>query len=356
MPARQTTLTHFLIEERRRFPTASGAFNTLILDVATACKSIAQAVERGNLDNLHARSVSTPPNVHGELRGKLDVFCNEAFLSFTEGSRTLAGVVSEDLAAPYAIPVALPRGNYLLVFDPLNGSSNVDVNAPVGSVFSILRAPEPGSDATLQDFLQRGSEQVAAGYALYGPATILVLSVGNGVHGFTLDPSLGDFLLTHESMRISRETDEFAINSSNARFWETPVKRYVNECVAGVTGPRGKDFGMRWLASIVADTHRLLVRGGVLLFPRDSKTPGDSGPLPLLYEANPLAFLVEQAGGRASTGSEAILTLQPTAIHQRIGLVLGSADEVERIERYHAEPNTLLSGDPLFAERGLFRS
>ena len=352
--SRHTTLTQFLIESRRRFPNASGELNSLLFDVATACKAIAQAVERGNLDDLHGTADSASLNVHGELQRKLDVFSHESFLRFNEASGTLTGLVSEDLPEPHGIPVGLPRGKYLLVFDPLDGGSNADVNAPVGSIFSILRAPEPGRDVTQQDFLQQGSEQVAAGYAIYGPATMLVLSVGRGAHAFTLDPSLGDFVLTHENMRIPSQTVEFAINASNARFWEPPVKRYVDECVAGVTGPRAKDFTMRWIASMVADTHRLLVRGGVLLYPRDSKAGSPNG-LPLLYEANPLAFLVEQAGGRASTGSVSLLGVAPTAIHQRVGTILGSADEIERIERYHAEPDALLSGDPLFGARGLFR-
>ena len=349
------TLTQFLIDERRRFPGASGDFNGLILDVATVCKTIARAVAVGCLDDPHGHRFEGKGNVHGEPQKRLDVLSNDCFLRVNETSGNLAGMASEELTAPYQIPSEHPRGKYLLVFDPLDGSSNLDVNVPVGSVFSVLRAPEPGRAATEADFLQEGARQMAAGYALYGPATMLVLSVGNGVHGFTLDPILGDFRLTHPQMRIPTEAQEFAINSSNSRFWETPVKRYVNECLAGTTGPRGKDFNMRWLASLVADAHRLLLRGGVFLYPCDTKVPASAGRLRLLYEANPLAFLVEQAGGRASTGNEPILGVRPTALHQRVGLVFGSRSEVERLERYHAEPYTLLSGDPLFAERGLFR-
>jgi fructose-1,6-bisphosphatase I/sedoheptulose-1,7-bisphosphatase len=349
------TLTQFLIDERRRFPTASGDFNGLILDVATACKEIARAVAVGCLDDRRGHRFEGNVNVQGETQKKLDVLSNDCFLRANEASGNLAGMASEEMSAPYQIPSEQARGKYLLVFDPLDGSSNLDVNAPVGSIFSVLRTPELGRDVTEADFLQEGTRQLAAGYALYGPATMLVLSVGNGVHGFTLDPSLGDFRLTHPQVRIPPETQEFAINSSNSRFWETPVKRYVDECLAGTTGPRGKDFNMRWIASMVADAHRLFLRGGVFLYPRDTKIPDSPGRLRLLYEANPLAFLVEQAGGRASTGREPVLGVQPTALHQRIGLVFGSRSEVERIERYHAEPYTLLSCDPLFAERGLFR-
>jgi fructose-1,6-bisphosphatase I/sedoheptulose-1,7-bisphosphatase len=351
----QPMLTQFLIDERKRFPSASGDFNGLILDVATACKTISKAVAWGKLEDLHGTAESATTNVHGEAQKKLDVFANTTFIRFNEASGTLAGMVSEELENVYQIPEGCPRGKYLLLFDPLDGSSNIDVNAPVGTVFSILRAPDSSREATDADFLQPGAQQVAAGYALYGPATMLVLTVGRGVHGFTLDPSLGDFVLTHPEMRIPEDTQEFSINSANSRFWENPVKRYVDDCLKGTTGPRGKDFNMRWIAAMVGDAHRLLLRGGVFLYPRDTKNPGSAGRLRLLYEANPLGFLVEQAGGRASTGYGPVLAVQPTSIHQRIGLVFGSKNEVERIERYHADPNAPMSGEPLFATRGLFR-
>ena len=205
------------------------------------------------------------------------------------------------------------------------------------------------------DFLQPGSAQVAAGYALYGPSTMLVLTVGDGVHGFTLDPGLGEFMLTHPDLRVPQDTQEFAINASNARFWQAPVKRYVDECLAGKTGPRGKDFNMRWIASMVAEAHRILMRGGVFMYPRDTKDPDKPGRLRLLYEANPIGFIIEQAGGRASTGSQPILQVQPHALHQRIGLIFGSKNEVQRIERYHSEPDHGDPNTPLFTQRGLFR-
>jgi fructose-1,6-bisphosphatase I/sedoheptulose-1,7-bisphosphatase len=228
----------------------------------------------------------------------------------------------------------------------------------VGSIFSILRAPEhvrSGASLSEADFFQPGTEQVAAGYALYGPTTMLVLSVGTGSHGFTLDPVMGEFMLTHPDLKVPEDTQEFAINASNARFWEPPVKRYVDECLAGKTGARGKDFNMRWIASMVAEAHRILMRGGVFMYPRDTKDASKPGRLRLLYEANPIGFIMEQAGGRASTGREAMLQVQPTSLHQRIGLVFGSKNEVERIERYHAEPIKVTSETPLFTERSLFR-
>ena len=357
------TLTQYMIEERRRFPGASGDFNALILDVALACKAIARAVAFGELGGVlgnHNGESGGSINVQGETQKKLDVLSNQYFTRMNEWGGHLAGMASEEMDDPYQIPTAHPRGKYLLVFDPLDGSSNIDVNVSVGSIFSILRAPqamvESGRDVIEADFFQPGAEQVAAGYALYGPTTMLVLSVGNGVAGFTLDPSLGEFMLTHPQLQIPAETEEFAINASNSRFWEPPVKRYVDECMAGKTGPRGKDFNMRWIASMVAEAHRILMRGGVFLYPRDTKDPSRAGRLRLLYEANPIGFLMEQAGGRASTGRQPMLGVQPSSLHQRIGLVFGSKNEVERIERYHAEPVKIELDNPLFAERSLFRS
>jgi len=355
--SRRTTLTQFLIEERRRFPDASGDFNALILDVALACKAIARSVAFGALgDALGAQGTT---NVQGEAQQKLDVIANDMFLRANEWGGHLAGMASEELDEPYAIPDEHPRGKYLLVFDPLDGSGNIDVNVAVGSIFSVLRAPADavanGRTPTAADFLQSGTTQVAAGYAIYGPSTMLVLTVGSGVHGFTLDPNLGEFKLTHPGMRVPEDTQEFAINASNARFWEQPVKRYVDECLAGRTGPRGKDFNMRWIASLVAEAHRILMRGGVFLYPRDTRDPARPGRLRLLYEANPIGMVMEQAGGRASTGRAPVLAVPPTGLHQRVGLVFGSRHEVERIERYHREPALVPDHNPLFAERSLFR-
>ena len=358
----RSTLTQFLIEERRRFPGAGGDFNALILDIALACKAIARTVAFGELGGVtgdHASEQGGSVNVQGETQKKLDVLSNDVFIRRTEWSGHLAGMASEEMDLPYQIPGQYPRGKYLLVFDPLDGSSNIDVNVSVGSIFSVLRAPqaviETGRDVTQADFLQPGSSQVAAGYALYGPTTMLVLTVGDGVNGFTLDPNLGEFKVTHPHIQVPVDTHEFAINSSNSRFWEPPIKRYVDECLAGKTGPRGKDFNTRWIASMVAEAHRILMRGGVFMYPRDTKDPKKPGRLRLLYEANPIGFIMEQAGGRASTGRQAVLGVKPTELHQRIGLVFGSKNEVERIERYHHDPATSDSANPLFTERSLFR-
>ena len=354
----RSTLTQFLIEERRRFPAASGDFNALILDVALACKAIARTVAFGELGGVmgnHAPETGGSVNVQGETQKKLDVLSNDVFIKRTEWAGNLAGMASEEMDLPYQIPGQYPRGKYLLVFDPLDGSSNIDVNVSVGSIFSVLRGPTNARDVTEKDFLQAGAKQVAAGYALYGPTTMLVLTVGDGVNGFTLDPTLGEFMLTHPKIQIPVDTSEFAINASNARFWEAPVKRYVDECLAGKPGSRGKDFNMRWIASMVAEAHRILMRGGVFLYPRDTKDASKPGRLRLLYEANPVGMIMEQAGGRASTGEKPMLDVQPTSLHQRIGLVFGSKNEVERIERYHAEPVRVELNNPLFAERSLFR-
>jgi fructose-1,6-bisphosphatase I/sedoheptulose-1,7-bisphosphatase len=352
--AHRTTLTQFLIEERRRFPDASGDFNSLILNVALACKCIARKVAAGALGDGQG-DVGGAINVQGETQKQMDVVSNDVFLQLNQWGGSLAGMASEEMAEPYQIPDCYPKGKYLLVFDPLDGSSNIDVNVSVGSIFSVLRAPQGAQAVAEQDFLQAGSEQVAAGYAVYGPATMLVLTVGNGVNGFTLDLNLGEFMLTHPGMRVPAATSEFAINASNSRFWEAPVKRYVDECMAGRTGSRGKDFNMRWIASMVAEAHRILIRGGVFLYPRDTKNAAMAGRLRLLYEANPIGFIIEQAGGRASTGCQPVLGVQPTSLHQRIGLVFGSSNEVDRIERYHHDLQPVEMSNPLFNERSLFR-
>jgi fructose-1,6-bisphosphatase I / sedoheptulose-1,7-bisphosphatase len=350
----RTTLTQFLIEERRRYPGASGGLNSLILDVALACKAIAKRVAYGALGGVLGAAAST--NVQGETQQKLDLVANDMFLRANEWGGLVSGMVSEELEAPYPIPEHYPRGKYLLVFDPLDGSSNIDVNLSVGSIFSILRAPNPGANATAKDFLQPGSQQVCAGYAIYGPSTMIVLTVGTGAHGFTLEPQLGEFILTHPSIQIPAAASEFAINASNSRFWEPAVTRYVNECLAGKTGPRGKDFNMRWVASLVAETHRILTRGGVFLYPRDTKDPAKQGRLRLLYEANPVAFIVEQAGGLASTGRARVVDVAPEDLHQRIAFIFGAREEVELIEQYHRDHNVVEDDAPLYGTRGLFRT
>lgn len=354
MLANHTTLVRFLIEERARHPEASGDLNALILDVALACKAISNRVAQGELGGVLGAADAV--NVQGEVQQKLDVMANEYFLHACEWGGQIAGMVSEELDEPYEIPHQYTRGKYLLLFDPLDGSSNIDVNVSVGSIFSILRAPDSDEAPEPADFLQPGTEQVCAGYAIYGPSTMLVLTVGTGVHAFTLDPGLGEFFLSRESIKIPTAAKEFAINASNRRFWEPAVQRYIEECLEGQNGPRGKDFNMRWVASLVAETHRILSRGGVFLYPRDSKDASKAGRLRLLYEANPIAFLIEQAGGLASTGHGRLLDVRPTDIHQRVPFIFGAAEEVRRIEDYHNNDDHNPRTSPLYGTRGLFRS
>jgi fructose-1,6-bisphosphatase I/sedoheptulose-1,7-bisphosphatase len=350
----RTTLSKFLIQQLDGIDGAR-ELGALLVDVAAAVKAISAMTAKGALAGLRGKVDSQ--NVHGEVQAKLDVVANDVILRSNEWGGLVAGMASEELDEPFAVPAEYPRGRFLLVFDPLDGSSNADVNVSVGTIFSILRhdRPEP---PLVADFLQSGSAQVAAGYAIYGPSTMLVLTVGKGTHGFTLDHEIGNFILTHPNMTIPADTSEFAINTSNARFWEAPVHRYVTECQAGGAGERGRDFNMRWIASMVAEVHRILVRGGVFMYPRDTKDPGRPGRLRLMYEASPIAFLVEQAGGRATTGRERLLAVKPASLHQAIAVVLGSANEVARIERYHAEHDAGHDREfvsPLFNERSLFR-
>jgi fructose-1,6-bisphosphatase len=350
----RTTLSKFLIQQLGG--TVGGSdLGALLVDVAAAVKAISAMTAKGALGGY--LGAIDHHNVQGEQQKKLDVLANDALLHSCEWGGLLAGMASEELDEPYPIPASFERGRYLLVFDPLDGSSNTDVNVSVGTIFSVLEHAGEQAPETA-DFLQPGRRQVAAGYAIYGPATMLVLTVGRGTHGFTLDREIGNFILTHSDLQIPADTAEFAINTSNARFWEPPVQRYVAECQAGGTGDRGRDFNMRWIASMVAEVHRILMRGGVFMYPRDTKDPTKPGRLRLMYEANPIAMLVEQAGGLASTGRGALLDLAPSALHQRVPVILGSRNEVQRIERYHAEFDAGTDrpfASPLFNERSLFR-
>jgi fructose-1,6-bisphosphatase I len=274
--------------------------------------------------------------VQGEVQKKLDIITNDIMVNALNWTGHLAGMASEEVDNIITIPAQYPKGKYLALFDPLDGSSNIDLNLAVGTIFSILRCRE-GVDPATEDFLRKGSEQVCAGFVLYGPSTMMVLTTGHGVNGFTLDQDIGEFILTHPNMKIPEESSEFAINMSNQRFWEPPVQRYIDECLQGEEGPRGKNFNMRWIASLVAEVYRILTRGGVFLYPYDLREPTKPGKLRILYEANPMAFIIEQAGGACSSGRERILDIKPTGIHQRVPLVLGSKNEVERIVAYHQE-------------------
>jgi fructose-1,6-bisphosphatase I len=302
----------------------------LITDIATSCNSISDAVRKGALANILG-SAGTG-NVQGETQQKLDIFANELLLKSNEDTGRLAAMASEENEAIYPTPHS--SGKYLLLFDPLDGSSNIDVNVSIGTIFSILEKKSTGS-VTEQDFLQAGSKQIAAGYVLYGPQTILVLTTGSGVNMFTLDQDAQVFLLTNSNVQIPKDTKEFAINMSNMRHWASPVSRYVNECLAGSTGVRNKDFNMRWIASMVADVHRILIRGGLFMYPWDQREPNKPGKLRLMYEANPMSFLIEQAGGASINGKSRILDIQPNQLHERVSVILGSENEVQRIMNYH---------------------
>ncbi|NJO16230.1 MAG: class 1 fructose-bisphosphatase [Thioploca sp.] len=329
----RTTITQFLIEEQRHIQDATGDFTALLNDIVTACKVISNLVNYGAL--VGVLGSADTQNVQGESQKKLDVISNEVFLKSNEWAGHVSAMASEEMEDIYPIPEQYPRGKYLLLFDPLDGSSNIDINVSVGTIFSILRGPEKLLKPTVKDFLQPGVKQVCAGYTLYGPSTMMVLTTGSGVNGFTLDQNIGEFILSHPNLRIAPDSQEFAINVSNMRFWQLPVKRYIDECLAGINGVRGKDFNMRWIASMVAEVHRILTRGGVFMYPLDSKNQEQGGRLRLMYEANPMSFIIEQAGGMSITGHERIMEILPTAIHQRVPVILGSKNEVERIMAYH---------------------
>jgi fructose-1,6-bisphosphatase I len=335
MSTRRISYTQYLIEQQRAHGSVTPQLRLLLEVMARTCKRIAISVNKGALGDVLG-SAGTE-NIQGEVQKKLDIIANEALLEANEWGGNLAAMASEEMDEIYLIPNRFPQGEYLLLFDPLDGSSNIDVNVSIGTIFSVLKLREPKAQVTVNDFLQKGTEQVAAGYCIYGPQTTLSVTTGNGVATFTLDREQGSFVLTQENVRIPEDTKEFAINMSNMRHWAPPMRRYIDECLAGKEGPRGKDFNMRWIASMVADVHRILQRGGVFMYPWDKREPEKAGKLRLMYEANPMSFLVEQAGGAATNGTQRILDIQPEQLHQRVSVILGSKSEVERVTQYHAE-------------------
>ncbi|HEX6703390.1 MAG TPA: class 1 fructose-bisphosphatase [Albitalea sp.] len=330
---RRISLTQYLIEQQRQHGKIPAELRLLIEVVARACKRISISVNKGALGDVMGSAESE--NVQGEIQKKLDIIANEVLIEANEWGGHLAAMASEEMEGIYVVPNRFPQGEYLLLFDPLDGSSNIDVNVSIGTIFSVLKKSGSQEGVSEKDFLQPGTQQAAAGYCIYGPQTTLVMTVGDGVAMFTLDREQGSFMLTQESMRIPEDTKEFAINMSNLRHWAPPVKRYIDECLAGKTGPRGKDFNMRWIASMVADVHRILTRGGVFMYPWDQREPDKAGKLRLMYEANPMSFLVEQAGGAATNGERRILEMQPGKLHERVAVFLGSRNEVERVTGYH---------------------
>lgn len=333
----QRTLARYLIEEQRNKGVINADLRFLIEIVSRACQAISVAIGKGGLGGVLGEAGSD--NVQGEAQKKLDVLSNDILLDANEWGGHLAAMASEEMDLPHTIPHRYPQGEYLLLFDPLDGSSNIDVNVSIGTIFSVLKCPE-GADLSTPEaaeaaFLQAGTAQVAAGYAAYGPTTVLVLTVGDGVVVFTLDREQGHFVVTRESVEIPADTEEFAINMANQRFWEAPVQRYVSEMQAGKDGPLAKNYNMRWVGSMVADVHRILTRGGIFMYPMDEKLRSKGGKLRLMYEANPMAMLVEQAGGVATTGEQRILDIVPAQLHQRVPVILGSRNEVDRVIAYH---------------------
>jgi len=331
---KRISLTRYLVEQQRLKGHIPSHLRLLLEVVARACKRISQSVNKGDLGDVMGSADSE--NVQGEMQKKLDIIANEVLIEANEWGGHLAAMASEEMEGIYVVPNRYPQGEYLLLFDPLDGSSNIDVNVSIGTIFSVLLKPE-GSGVSEQDFLQPGNRQVAAGYCVYGPQTTLVLTVGDGVSVFTLDREQGSFVLTQENLRVPEDTREFAINMSNQRHWAAPVQRYVSECQQGKEGPRGKDFNMRWVGSMVADVHRILSRGGIFMYPWDRREPAKPGKLRLMYEANPMSWLIEQAGGAASDGQRRIMDITPGQLHERVGVFMGSRNEVELVQRYHRE-------------------
>lgn len=327
------SLQQHLCQQLAEQPNAE-ALPQLLHAIAEATIEIATLIATGATDQVSAKLTSK--NVQGETQMQLDVLSNTLFIEQLKSTQLVAGLVSEELDEALQLSAEDNDAPFLVNFDPLDGSSNIAVNGCIGSIFSIINAPKNRA-VTEDDYLQKGNAQVAAGYTLYGPSSMLVLTISRGVHGYTLDRGAREYRLTHPDIRIPEMTSEFSINASNERFWEQPVQRYIAECKAGNEGVRSRDFNMRWVASMVADVHRILLRGGVYLYPKDSKLPLKAGRLRLLYEANPMGFIVEQAGGKCSTGRQHLLAIAPSEIHQRIPVILGSIAEVNLIERYYKE-------------------
>jgi fructose-1,6-bisphosphatase I len=329
----RVSLSRYLVEQQRQHGHIPSQLRLLLEVVARACKRISHSVNKGALGDVLGSASSE--NVQGEVQKKLDIIANEVLIEANEWGGHLAAMASEEMDTIYLVPNRYPQGEYLLLFDPLDGSSNIDVNVSIGTIFSVLKKPEGSAGVSEGDFLQPGNQQVAAGYCIYGPQTTLVLTVGDGVAMFTLDRELGSFVLVEDKIQIPADTKEFAINMSNMRHWDGAVRGYIDDCLQGKEGPRGKDFNMRWIASMVADVHRIMTRGGVFMYPWDKREPHKPGKLRLMYEANPMGWLVEQAGGAAINGRQRILDIQPTQLHERVSVMLGSRNEVAAIQTYY---------------------
>lgn len=339
------------VEEEVANTSNSMDLRVILTALANCVTDIAKVTHQGAIGG-HLGNMDTQ-NIQGEIQKKLDIRSNEIFIESLSKINSIIALVSEENEFPILVDESREEG-HVIFFDPLDGSSNIDVNGIVGSIFSIYKTKRSSENEF--DLLSSGFEQIAAGYSTYGPSTMLVMTVGNGVDAFTLDENSNEFLLTHPNLRITRESSEYAINSSNHRFWEPPVQKYIKECNQGADGQRKKNFNMRWCGSMVADIHRILMRGGIFIYPRDNKLPRKAGRLRLMYEANPMALLVERAGGKASTGRERILEILPENYHQRTPVIIGAAAEVERIIGYYEkfDSGELEFDSPLFRERSLF--
>jgi fructose-1,6-bisphosphatase I len=327
------SITQFIIEQQRLHNNSTGEMSGLLNDIVSACKKISHLVNRSGIMGIEG--IAGSENIQGEKQKKLDIITNDVMIDHLKWTGHLAAMASEEIEDIIQIPANKPKGQYLIAFDPLDGSSNIDINLSVGTIFSILRCPEGVIEPRVEHFMQQGTQQICAGFCVYGPTTMMILTTGQGVNAFTLDRDVGEFILTHPNMTIPEDTVEFAINMSNQRFWEAPVQRYIDECIQGVDGSREKNFNMRWVASMVAEVYRVLTRGGIFMYPLDNKPTTQGGKLRLLYEANPMSFIVEQAGGVSSTGYQRIMEIKPDGIHQRVPVILGSKNEVERVIAYH---------------------
>jgi fructose-1,6-bisphosphatase I len=347
------TLEHFLALWAAHDDARRAEIATTLLAIAGACGRIATIVAAGALGD-HGVALGATRGEHGagDAQKELDVIANAILFSALRDA-PVAALASEEM--DYAAPLN-PFGTLLVAVDPLDGSSNIDANVSIGTIFSILPAPDDGSPCDATAFFQPGEQQLAAGYVIYGPQTALALTTGTGTHIFTLNRRTHEFRLTAEAVRVPPHTREFAINASNHRHWDEPIRIYVDDCLKGCEGPRGEDFNMRWIASMVAEAHRVLARGGIYMYPGDLRNGYEHGRLRLIYEASPVAWLMEQAGGAASTGTTRILEITPQGLHQRVPLIFGSRDEVDRLNRYHLDPYPVGERSPLFGRRGLFRS
>ncbi len=326
------TISRFLIEQERNYPEATGAFTNILYDIALAAKIISREVNKAGLVDILGRTGDE--NVHGEQVQKLDLFANDVLYRALDHTGHIAVLASEESEDPIPIPERFPAGDYVVLFDPLDGSSNIDVNVSIGTIFSIHRKISKGERGTLEDCLQPGSRQLAAGYVVYGSSTMLVYTTGAGVHGFTLDPSIGEFLLSHPDLRIPEPPAKtYSINEAYYDRWSPGQQRLVSHM------KREGGFGSRYIGSLVADIHRTLLQGGLFMYPADSKSP--RGKLRLLYEAAPMAMVVEQAGGRASDGRRPLMDVQPESLHERTPVYVGSAPFVEMAERFLAEDSEI---------------